>query len=554
MLTEIMCDKFISHGEPRGRIPVHPGLNVVLGSDSGSNSIGKSTFLMVIDFIFGGTDYVDKLTDVQAEVGVHTIFFTFEFNDVKYCFGRSTGEHNVVIRCDENYNAIEGLPLHLDEYMEFLSRNYGLDLPGLSLRNAIGRFIRVYKRETLDEEHPLHQAKRETSKSAIEGLLKLLDLYSGIAEQSKIAKDAKDRHTTFKNAQKYKYIPFVSNQTEFKKNAARIEELSVQAEDLARRSSAGLLDLDSVQAERLSVLQSNLSAYKRQRSKLLAQLRAIRADKNIGQKKFKRNHEDLQRFFPEVDLHRIESIEIFHTQLAGILKDEFSEAEENLQATIDLVESEMKTLEEGIASVGSMTDLSKAVLDQYAAIDKELKTLSAANENYTETKRLKDTANAYEESLDNLVREQIAVMQQKINSEMTNINNTIYDGRKTAPFLQISDASHYSFFTPRDGGTGSQYKGLVVFDLAMLHLTNVPLLVHDSVMLKHIEDEAIEQILALYEQSSALSKQVFIAMDKEGSYTPTSQRIMEATKTLQLSVGEGALFGHTWNEIEQETE
>ena len=546
MLIEILCDKFIDHGRPRGRIPVYSGLNVVLGSDSGSNSIGKSTFLMIIDFIFGGTDYIDRLTDVQTEVGVHTIFFTFAFENGLYHFGRSTGEYNKVYRCNSDYDILEGKDLSLDDYTDFLSREYKLNLPGLTLRNAIGRFIRVYKRETLDEEHPLHQAKQETAKVAIEGLLKILDLYSGIAEQSKIAKDAKDRYTTFRNAQKYQYIPFVRNQTEFNNNEKRLAELVFQAEDLVRKSSGGLLDLDSVQAEQLSLLQNSLSNYKRQRSRLIAQLRAIRTDKELGQKKFKRNYEDLQRFFPNVDLLRIDAIEEFHKQLAGILKDEFSEAEDNLRATVDLIDTEMTTIETNIAKIGAVTDLSKAVLEQYASIDKELKTLRAANDNFVETKKLSETAKAYEESLNNLVREQISFMQQAINAEMVIINNAIYDGKKTAPSLLISDASHYSFFTPRDGGTGSQYKGLVVFDLAMLNLTNLPLLVHDSVMLKHIADEAIERILLLY---SKTPKQVFIAMDKEGSYTEEAQKIMEKTKILQLSKDKGALFGRTWNDV-----
>lgn len=546
MLIEIFCDKFIDNGRPRGRIPLHSGLNVVLGSDTGSNSIGKSTFLMIIDFILGGTDYLDRLTDVQIEVGVHTIFFTFAFENRLYHFGRSTGEYNKVYYCDANYNILEGKDITLDDYMEFLSREYSLDLPGLSLRNAIGRFIRVYKRETLDEEHPLHQAKQETAKSAIEGLLKILDLYSGIAEQSKIAKDAKDRSTTFRNAQKYQYIPFVRNQTEYNNNEVRLAELASQAEELVKKSSGGLLDLDSVQAEQLSILQGSLSNYKRQRSRLIAQLRAIRTDKELGQKKFKRNYEDLQRFFPSVDLVRIEAIEEFHKQLAGILKDEFSEAEDNLRATVDLIGNEISTIEASISAIGAVTDLSKAVLEQYAVIDKELKTLRAANNNFNETKKLAETAKAYEESLNNLVREQISLMQQSINAEMVEINNAIYDGKKTAPSLLIKDASHYSFFTPRDGGTGSQYKGLVVFDLAMLNLTNLPLLVHDSVMLKHIADEAIERILFLY---SKTDKQVFIAMDKEGSYTKDAQDIMERTKIIQLSKGKGALFGRTWNDV-----
>lgn len=548
MLVEIMCEEFKDHGTPRGRIQLHSGLNTVMGSSSGSNSIGKSTFLMIIDFVFGGDDYVEKLTDVQTEVGEHRICFAFQFKDGVHYFSRSNVDYKNVQKCDKDYRPLKDGLISITQYLSFLQTHYDMDLEGLTFRNAIGRSIRVYKRETLDEEHPLHQAKQETAKSAIEGLLKLTDLYSGIEAQSKVTAEAKDKYSTFKKAQKYQYIPFVTKQSDYNKNEGRIAELTAQAEELARKSSSGLLDLDSVQAEQLSILQGKLSNFKRQRSHLLAQLRAIRADQNLGKKSFKRNYDDLLRFFPEVNLQRIEAIEGFHKQLVGILKKEFSETEESIQATLALIESEMAQIEASISQMAKTTDLSKVVLEQYAAIDKELKTLQTANENYLKTMELSQVAKAYEEELNRLVVEQIAIMQQEINTEMVRINNEIYGGRKTSPTLTISDASHYVFFTPRDGGTGAQYKGLVVFDLAMLELTRLPVIAHDSVMLKHIEDDAIEKIVELY---SSTPKQVFIAMDKEGSYTPKTQKILEATKVLQLSPGAGALFGRTWNDVER---
>ena len=48
------------------------------------------------------------------------------------------------------------------------------------------------------------------------------------------------------------------------------------------------------------------------------------------------------------------------------------------------------------------------------------------------------------------------------------------------------------------------------------------------------------------------SAPLFIAMDKEGSYTPKAQKIMEDNKVLQLNADEGALFGRTWNDVEVE--
>lgn len=180
MLVEIMCDEFKDHGTPRGRIQLYAGLNTVMGSSSGSNSIGKSTFLMIIDFVFGGDDYVEKLTDVQTEVGEQRICFAFQFKDGVHYFSRSDVDYKNVQKCDKDYRQLKDGLISINQYLSFLQTHYDMDLEGLTFRNAIGRSIRVYKRETLDEEHPLHQAKQETAKSAIEGLLKLTDLYSGI--------------------------------------------------------------------------------------------------------------------------------------------------------------------------------------------------------------------------------------------------------------------------------------------------------------------------------------------------------------------------------------
>ncbi len=547
MLTEIMCEEFKDHGVPRGRISLHAGLNTVMGSSSGSNSIGKSTFLMIIDFIFGGDDYIEKLSVVQTEVGEHRICFTFRFEDGLHHFYRSNVDYKNVQKCDENYYPIDDGLITLNQYLSFLQEHYHMNLTGLTFRNAIGRSMRIYKRETLDEERPLHQAKQETSKIAIEGLLKLLDLYSGIQAQSKIATEANDMYTTFKKAQKYQYIPFVAKQSDYNRNKLRIEELSEQAEKLVKESSSGFLDIDSMQAEQISILEGNLSKFKRQRTHLTSQLRAIQVDQNLGKGNFSRDYDDLLHFFPNANIESIEAIEAFHKQLAGILKKEFSETEDNIQSAIALVDREIVRIENEISAISKMTELSEAVLEQYASIDNELKVLRAANENYTKNAELFEKAKAYKGELDRLIIEQMAIMQQKINDKMADINNKIYGGHKTAPKLIISDASHYRFFTPRDDGTGTQYKGLIVFDLAMLELTCLPVIAHDSILLKQIEDEAIEEIVNIY---SNTPKQIFIAIDKEGSYTPKTRDILENTKIIQVGPGEGALFGRTWNNKE----
>jgi hypothetical protein len=55
------------------------------------------------------------------------------------------------------------------------------------------------------------------------------------------------------------------------------------------------------------------------------------------------------------------------------------------------------------------------------------------------------------------------------------------------------------------------------FDLAILALTDLPAIAHDSLILKNISDGSIDGIMKIYNQSE---KQIFIAFDKQDSYGP----------------------------------
>jgi len=167
MLVEIRCDKFISNGEQRPPIRFHSGLNTVLGSESGSNSIGKSTFLMIVDFAFGGDDYVLKSTDVQNNVGPHIIQFAFRFGNQTFFFSRDTIDHTHVSPCDESYTPIPDKAMTREDFRAFLFEKYAINLPHISFRDVVGRYFRIYGRENLDEKRPLATAKNEAPKAAV---------------------------------------------------------------------------------------------------------------------------------------------------------------------------------------------------------------------------------------------------------------------------------------------------------------------------------------------------------------------------------------------------
>ena len=548
MLIEIVCDKFIEHGKPREPITFHPGLNIILGSETGSNSIGKSTFLMIVDFVFGGTDYIAKLKDVQSKVGEHRICFAFKFQSGVYYFSRSSVNYKEVFVCDRDYNIKDSVPWRIDRYTSFLQKEYELNLPGLAFRNTIGRFSRI-KDAFIDEKHPIQQVQREKESSGIEALLKLVELYSDIEKKLNIVKDAENKYDAFTSALKYKYIQSVSTKTDYKKNSLTIRELAKQLDELEKQYSDSLCGMAEIQAKIISDTKKELSKFRRQYSRLSSELDVMREDQNLNSSKFKGNFDGLIHFFPNVNLKRIEDIEQFHESVTTILKGEFQKTEEQLLDALKLLKVEIDYRENYLKLLGLEANVPRVIFEKYSNIKNKINKLQEANDSYDKKKQLNDVKKSTREALDRVILDKVSMMQEKINSKMNELNDAIYDGKRSSPILRVKDSSHYEFFTPNDLGTGSKYKGIIVFDLSMLELTKLPIIIHDSIMLKHIEDNAIEKILELYTRTN---KQVFIALDKKGSYSPKTQTIMQNSVVLQLGSDSAALFGKIWNGPEVE--
>lgn len=558
MLVEVRCDKFVSNCKVRGPIRFHAGLNAVLGDDNGSNSIGKSTFLMILDFVFGGSDYVKKCVDVQENVKEHTICFVFSFGGQMYYFSRNTVDYNNVVKCDAKYHALpDEEPLSLQKYGEFLCKHYALSAEGITWRGAIARFIRVYKRDTLDEERPLRSSKDEKTADAIKGYMRLFDRYSSVEAQIKQAAAAEDEKEAFrKSTQEYNHIRAAKNDKEKEANEARITELEQRERVLIDDNNRGLLDLDSMTAQRLSELNEALINYRRQRALIQTQLNSVRRDMTGERRSFKRTFTDLQRFFPNEEFRTLEEIERFHQKLTKILTQEFTETERSLAATYVLLGNEIAAIKEQITEIKNVPNVSQAILREYAQITTELNNLRKANENYDELQRLKQVATDYAATRDAIIADELLTIENTVNQEMGGITLEILsDATHMPPVLRLEKLNKYTFNTPNDGGTGAQYRGLITFDLANMVVTPVPFVVHDSVLLKNIERAIFSAIIRVYHNQKDQNKQVFMAYDTLDAYDEETRKLVEENVVLQLSPGGNELFGWAWNkERQDETE
>lgn len=494
--------------------------------------------MLIVDFVFGGETYAND-SDILDEVGEHTICFTFVFNEEKYYFSRNIISKNVVNKCNEKYEILDTIPIA--EFTEWLKKQYGIRVPNLSFRDAVGRYIRVYGKDNCLEKQPLAAARGEKDIKAITALLKLFNYYDVIEKLEQQAKASKELYTTFKNAQKLQFIAQI-NKTQYKKNLEEIKKLKEEVENLSSGLEKGLLDVDSAASEEAISLKKSLSRARRYRSSILSKLSTIDENETYRFSASSDSFDELKKFFPDIDVEQLSHVENFHKKIAGVFKKELREEKAKLLKELEEYNSIIGGLENRLKELVENPNLSKIVLSKHAEMLKELDRMQRENEAFLKINKLKETKSDDEERYESIKQKQTALLANALNIKMKEINDHVYSSNFNSPVISFKENT-YSFFTPKDTGTGMAYKGLVVFDLSVLSLTDLPLLVHDSVVLKQISDEAIERIMELY---CASNKQVIIALDKQNSYGKKTEKVLEENAVLHLSPDTGALFGRSW--------
>lgn len=92
----------------------------------------------------------------------------------------------------------------------------------------------------------------------------------------------------------------------------------------------------------------------------------------------------------------------------------------------------------------------------------------------------------------------LKVIEITINRHMSEISDYVSQGKDNPPILGIKEYNSYSFETPKDTGTGTNFKGMLIYDISILNSTALPALAHDSLLFANVSDDTIGQILALY--------------------------------------------------------
>lgn len=540
MLVELRCDAFKDSGAVRPPIRFHEGLNVVLGTKTGDNSIGKSTFLMILDFVFGGNDYATKHRDAANHIGEHTIQFEFCFEGKRYFFSRGTASFPTVEQCDENYKTVKAWDVQ--QYREFLAEQYHLDATGLSFRETVTRFIRVYHRENHNELRPLDSHPKEKGADVIKFLLKLFGRFGALEEALQQADNSRASLQALRDGIKYGHILSVSTKRESK---ALDEQRRVLLE--LRDSTGRSVDLQGKTAEdvmRVAEIKRELKIVRAKKSRIEDKLERLKVQETTPEQRFVDDFREVERLFPGISLARLDAVESFHRKLMDILASEISDEIALTQSELEKTGAQLNKLEAALATEQGLEDIPQRILKEYAGYDAQIKEIDARLEKREEEEKLKRNSRELVQRYKDKCDDALKSIEREVNLKLLISDTLIYDGLKRQAELRLFP-THYEFYTLDDEGTGTAFKSMVGLDLAILSATSLPFLVHDSLIFKNIGDNPLAKLIQLYQQQAP--KQVFIALDKANSYDSVTCSALENLAVLHLADDERALFGVSWS-------
>lgn len=540
MLKEVYCELFKSTAGPRGRIQFHQGLNTVLGGEAADNSIGKSTFLLILDYCFGGDTY--GKANVKNYVGDHTICFAFHFRDGDHYYSRTVSDSKHVNRCNSEYQPV-GDPLDMKTFRQELFDGYEIALEDISFRDMVGRFFRISGKGNDEIENPLHY-KSSKGEQAVTAMEKLFGMYQFVGVLKKRLKEADEKKKTYNKARRLKLVPSaIKNDKQYQKNLTRIDELQIELAGLTKDTDSDLLEKELQRKSEEAEAASRLRGMKRQYGRLASQYRVVTKNRDDAFVTTEDNLQTLASYFPTVNIKRIEEVEAFHRKLHGILDSELSDEAQSLQVLMQAATQEIQKLEAELVELGVPIQVPKPFLEKYSELQREISALESQNEAFVQTEQFKADVEAVEKDLDVAESQVLRDIEDMLNAQMVRYNDRVYEVRREAPTIKFESKAKYDFHTPRDDGKGTAFKSLIVLDLSILELTELPAIAHDSSIFKNIGDLPIDGIMDIYLESK---KQIFIAFDKEGAYTKKVADAVTDTAVIKLGENGDQLFGWTW--------
>lgn len=548
MLVEIQSEAFKEKGKVRPKIVFHKGLNTITASESANNSTGKTSFLLAVDFAFGGSSYAEERAKIVTNIGHHTVNFAFEFSGTKEYYSRDTADKNKVAVCDSNY-LVQKI-ISLDDFTKHLAEKYGLEDKSLTFRNAVNPYFRISHKSNKSLSDVLKAVAEESPRIAVINLEKLFNRFYEIENEKEQAEDKKKAAETFKDAVKRKFITSsIETEADFKKAQEKLKNLKEELSAYSKSSYKNMLSLDDTSIEKITAAEQKYKKAGKRKAKLENRIALAKRTIEGFQAPTSQELSVLESFFPGVNLQKVCSIEKFHESLSEVLTVQIEDEIQVLSMQLRAANADFEAVKNEYKSILPDGEFTEAAFKTYGKKYLEIQKLAEDIENYKKGKILE----IEEETLKtNLNEKEISILNsiaQKINENMARLNTFVNEGQWKNPVLTFNlpktkktrGISSYSLESENDAGDGTKSANAIMFDLSVLYLTKLPAVVHDLFVRNELDDERDEDCIKVYALEK--EKQIFTVFRSVKNYSPQVKDIIEENCVLNLYMNGGELYG-----------
>jgi hypothetical protein len=188
-----------------------------------------------------------------------------------------------------------------------------------------------------------------------------------------------------------------------------------------------------------------------------------------------------------------------------------------------------REMQKALEAKGMPNDVFSRVLELKDAVDKAI----SENEHFERKASVEESMSDSSARLESIYSGIFLDIEREVNQKLRAFNKVVYGPLRSSSELRIKSASSYQFTSQEDTGTGKSFAGLVGFDLAMLSLTILPLILHDSIIYKNIEVPATRRILRIL--AAVKSKQIFLAFDEASKFGFEAEELLKRFTAVKLA-------------------
>ena len=530
MLTEIRCEQF---GKKIRIIQFNPGLNLIVSPESKESALGKTTFLRILDFVFGGNINRHQMTDIREHVGDLTIYFRFKFNNELFNFCRSTQKPEELISCDDAFKPQR--QIRLEDFKLWLQKQYAIPVSIDDIRN---HFFRIHGSANTDENRPLQGKVGEKSIQSINFLINLFEKGKILEELQEIQKDLGTGGREIFSS---------DNLIELKSITHQIENLHIDLNFLIENHGKQLMlasiGLTPINLKEIEELAAEISALKRERRITIQKIQTATSRIEISERPIlEDDFNELLDFFPEADLRPLKEIESFHRSICEIRRQEDIEELESARLHLAEIESALEKAVSSITSLGMSDDISQKIIGRCRQLQTELDKLEARHSELIQMKKKYESNLKRREQLEDLKLERKGIIDkitEQINADMKTLHLVINSEKGLAPVLRIDSNNQYTIETDGNTSQSASVKGMIFYDLALLKQTALPVIIYDGKILYGMDRQSVEKIMD-YISSVETQKQLFFVVHSDVVSKNTSDIILRLTKDEKL-------YGKSWN-------